>query len=132
MDPLELIQKIKECLSEVIEENNLSYLNHSIDDILGYYSSDLASILIKYYPGSTVMMHKFYRDCALMINGIVYNFNGICDRYDYHVAMEEEINYIRKSFPNMSDLAMNSLLEKLYGINIENKGTSYTLRKNNS
>lgn len=131
-DPIEVIDKIKKSLEEVIDENNLDYLNNSIDDIFMYYSSDLVSLLLKYYPGSTVMMHKFFKSCAVMINGNVYNSYGICDRHDYHVAMTEEINYIKKSFPNMSDIAMNSLLEKLNGIDIENKGNSYTLRKNNS
>lgn len=127
--PLDLIEKIKSDLSEVIYENNLGYLSGNIDDILKLYSADLVGILINFYPGATIMMHKFYRSCAILINGKVYNGVGEVEKSDYHIATEEEIGFIRKSFPEMSGFVLGKLSEKVYDKKTLEKGISMVLRK---
>lgn len=128
-NPLDLIEKIKSDLSEVIYENNLEYLDVNVDDILKFYSADLVGILINFYPGATIMMHKFYKNCAVLINGKVYNGAGEVEKSDYHIAVEEEIGFIRKSFPEMSDFVMGKLSEKVYDKEKLEKGISMMLRK---
>lgn len=128
-NPLVLIDKVKSSLSEVICENDLKNLNGDIDDILKVYSADLVGILINFYPGTTVMMHKFYRNCAALIGGKVYDESGEIDKSNYHIASEEEINFIQKSFPEMSDYVMEKLGEKIYSEENLKKGIAMVLRR---
>lgn len=126
VDPLQVINKIKEYLSEIIEENNLNFPG-DIDNILRFYSMDFAKIMIDYYPGATIMMHKFYRSCAVMIGGKVYNETGLVSRLDYHIALEEEINYIKNTFPRLPEVVINNLNEKLKK---QTDDISYVLKNN--
>ncbi len=128
-NPLVLIDKIKCSLSEVIYENDLKNLNGSIDDVLKVYSADLVGILINFYPGTTVMMHKFYRSCAALIGGKVYDESGEVDKSNYHIASDEEISFIQKSFPEMSDYVMEKLGEKIYSEEELKKGVPMVLRR---
>lgn len=125
-DPIYIISQIKEAFSEVIDENNLNY-GDDINNILKFYSMDFTRILNNYYPGGTIMMHKFYRNCALMIAGRVYNETGLDSRLDYHIALDEEINYINNTFPKIPENIFNKIIEK---IESKNKGTSYVLKNN--
>ena len=125
-NPVKVIEKIKNNMSEIIIENNLNYLDINIDDLLILYSADLCSILLDYFPGATIMMTKNFKCCAIMIQGVIYNSKGIVDSKNYFIAGPEEINFIQKSFNQLSDSVMMLLKEK----NKNSCGNSYILRKN--
>ena len=131
-EPLGLINKIKIVLKDVMEENNINSKEADIDNILNMYSYNLVKILLQYFPGATIMMDKFYRNCAILINGKVYNAYGLIGNYDYHIASEEEIIYIKNFFPKMSEDVMEKLTLKLGEYNILENNVSYTLKKNKS
>lgn len=128
--PIEKIEFIKEKMMEVISENNLGYLNANLDDLFNVYSTDLCDILLNYFPGATIMMNKNFRCCAIMIQGTIYNSYGIVNSSDYFVAKKEEIEFIRKSLPQISDVVMNELNEKLLLEGTLKKDSALTLRKN--
>lgn len=123
LNELKIINEIKEKLQEVLEEVNFKY-DKNIESLLKFYSSSFVKILSHYYPGSTIMMDKFYRSCSIMINGKVYNEKGEVNRLDYHVALEEEINYINNTFPKIPEYILEKLNDKL-----NNNGYSKTLKK---
>ena len=112
MDPLVLIDIIKMTLKEVLEENNLTYNELDMESILSIYSYNLVKILINYYPGATIMMNKNYKECAVLIQGVIYNGYGIANRSDYFIAGKEELNYIKNSFKKISDLTASKLNQK--------------------
>lgn len=126
--PIEIIENVKNKMSEVINENDLKSIDVDMDDLFIVYSADLCSILLNYFPGATVMMNKNYRSCATMIQGVIYTSKGITSPSDFFVAGEQEIGFIQKSFNQLSDYELTLLNNKLYSG--EEKGISYKLRKN--
>lgn len=120
------IDEINSILEDIILENNISYLGSNTRDILSVYSSDFCDIMMHYYPGATVMIDNDLRKCGIMINGVVYDSYGISNKC-YHVANEEEINYIRKGMPKLSSHIIAALYENF---NINKKvDQNYFLRK---
>lgn len=111
---LDFINDMKVEMENIIIKNNIKYLGNNIDDIFNVYCADFCRILSKKYPGSTVMMHKFYRNCGILIGGIVYTSYGIANRYDYHIAEKEEINFIIKSFKRLPDEITCDLASRLF------------------
>lgn len=125
-----VIQGIKKGLNEVNEEGDLGYLKDDPETLLNLYSADFCSILLSYFPGATVMMNKSYRSCALLINGNIYTASGIYENVsNYFVAGQEELNYISKSFSQMSEDVFEKLINKLFSQELD-KGYAYSLRKN--
>lgn len=121
---------MKVSLHDVIEENDLNYLKEDPEILLNLYSADFCSILLSYFPGATIMMNKSYRSCALLINGNIYTASGIMkDVNDYFVAGEENIDFIKKSFNQMSDEVLKKFVERLNDPELD-KDYAYFLRKN--
>lgn len=128
MNPIEVINVIKDSMGEVILENNLtSYQGGTIDDLFRIYSADFCSILLSFFPGASVMINKNYLECALLISGEVYNATGLAPAKDYHVASLEELGLITKGFKHVSDFVLGKLLDKMDPI-ITVKESSYSLR----
>lgn len=113
MDPLLIIDEIKKELEGIIKESNLKYVG-KIDDALKLYSADICKILFDYYPSASIMMHKFYKSCAILINNKAYNGEGLVSIYDYHLATMEEVNYIKKSLPHMSSCIFDELNKRIF------------------
>lgn len=128
--PIEIIENVKNKMSEVVNENNLKHLDVDMGDLFIAYSADLCSILLNRFPGSTIMMHKGYKSCGIMIQGVIYTSRGITDPNDFFVAGQQEIGFIQKSFNQLSDYELTLLNDKLYGNEEKEKGISYKLRKN--
>ena len=120
------INLINSILEDIILEDNISYLGSSTKDIFSVYSSDFCDIMIHYYPGATVMIDNNLRKCAIMINGVVYDSYGISNKR-YHIANEEEINYIRKGMPKLSIYVVSKIYNHINSTN--RKDNAYSLRK---
>ena len=88
-------------------------------------------ILLKFYPSATVMINNNYLNCALLINGKLYNSSGIIDINDYHIANNEELNYIRLSFNELSEVIYDKLFDFIKDMEFDKK-TTYVLRKNSN
>ena len=127
MNPLMIIDKLNDILKSLLKEEKIS----NYDDLLKYYSADYCMILLKFYPSATVMINNNYLSCALLINGKLYNSSGIIDINDYHMANNEELNYIRLSFNELSEVMYDKLFNSIKGMEFEKK-TSYVLRKNSN
>ena len=128
MNLLETICEINDCLNNIIKNKNI---NNDASDIFLYYSKDFCLLLSKFYPGSTIMIDKTYKNCALLINGILYNSKGIVDIKAYKIANEEELNYIRLGLNELTEELYNMLYIMLEDDYIDAK-TSYVLRKNSN
>ena len=128
-NPLDVINKIQISLDDVITENNIKYLGGNVNQLLQYYCADLCSMMLEFYPGATIMMNKNFRTCAVMIQGNVYNIRGLVDRSNYFIAGEEEVGFIRKSFPQLPDAIMEKLIEKVF-IEQPDVSLAFSLRKN--
>lgn len=127
-DPIIVIESIKCALKDIIEKEDIKYLsNIDITDLLTLYSSDLCSLLLEFYPSATLMMNKNFKTCALMIRGKIYNAKGLIDGKNYFIAEKEEINFIKMSFPKLSDDVFDMLNDYLF--DEEEKSLSYHLRK---
>lgn len=129
-DPMEIIEKVKNKMSNIIIENKIKYLDINLDDLFNIYSADLCTILLNYFPGATIMMHKNYSSCAIMIQGIVYTSNGVVNKEDYFIAGQEELSIIKKSFNQLSEYIIELLYKELKEEIKNNEDLSYTLRKN--
>lgn len=126
-DPIYVIEDIKKALCELIVNEEIKYLKDiSATDIFRLYSADFCTILLNYFPGATVMMNKNFRECAIMIQGVIYNSKGVCDSRYYFAAGSEEIKFIKMSFPKLSDDVFDKLNNNLFN---EEKPLSYHLRK---
>ncbi len=129
-NPLVVIEKIKNAMDKLSKEDEfLSKLNADSKTLLNLYSADFVGIMLKYYPGATVMMHRNYHKCAIMIASKVYDSNGITKKGDYHIAEEYEMDYIRKTFNMLSYKILLKLLKELLLEENEYRDC-YTLRKN--
>lgn len=120
------IDEINCILEDIILEDSISYLGSNTRDILSVYSSDFCDIMMHYYPGATVMIDNDLRKCGIMINNLIYDSYGISNKR-YHVANEEEINYIRKGMPKLSSYVASKIYDHLNSTN--KKDNAYTLRK---
>ena len=120
------IDEINCILEDIILEDNISYLGSNTRDILSVYSSDFCDIMMHYYPGATVMIDNDLRKCGIMINNLIYDSYGISNKR-YHVANEEEINYIRKGMPKLSSYVASKIHDHINSTN--KKDNTYTLRK---
>lgn len=120
------IDEINCILEDIILEDNISYLGSNTRDILSVYSSDFCDIMMHYYPGATVMIDNDLRKCGIMINNLIYDSYGISNKR-YHVANEEEINYIRKGMPKLSSYVASKIYDHINSTN--KKDNTYTLRK---
>lgn len=119
------IDEINSILEDIILENNISYLGSNTRDILSVYGFDFCDIMMHYYPGATVMIDNDLRKCGIMINNLIYDSYGISNKR-YHVANEEEINYIRKGMPKLSSYVASKIYECIKGS--DKKIKAYTLR----
>jgi len=127
---LKVIERIKNDMDDVILENDLKYLNGDITTLFRVYSADFCAILSSFFPGATIMVDKSYRNCAVLINGFIYDATGVRkDVNNFHVANSEEIGFIQKSFNQLSDDVIGKLMEKLED-KMVNKGKAFSLRKN--
>lgn len=122
------IDEINCILEDIILENSISYLGNNTKDILSVYSSDFCDIMLSIYPSATIMIHKTYKKCAVLINGVLYGSYGIENLDSYSIANSEDINYIQKGFPKLSFNVLTKLYESINEQKI-NLGKSYTLRK---
>lgn len=120
------IDEINCILEDIILEDNISYLGSNTRDILSVYSSDFCDIMMHYYPGATVMIDNDLRKCGIMINNLIYDSYGISNKR-YHVANEEEINYIRKGMPKLSSYVASKIYDHINST--KKKDNTYTLRK---
>ena len=127
MNPLMVIDKLNDILKSLLKEEKIS----NYDDLLKYYSADYCMILLKFYPSATVMINNNYLNCALLINGKLYNSSGIIDINDYHIANNEELNYIRLSFNELSEVIYDKLFDFIKDMEFDKK-TTYVLRKNSN
>ena len=127
MNPLMVIDKLNDILKNLLKEEKIS----NYDDLLKYYSADYCMILLKFYPCATVMINNNYLNCALLINGKLYNSSGIIDINDYHIANNEELNYIRLSFNELSEVVYDKLFNSIKDMEFDKK-TTYVLRKNSN
>lgn len=128
-NPIEVIKMVKSALEDVIIENNIRYLEGDITTLLHLYSADLCGIMLKFFPGATVMMERNFRKCALMVQGKVYDASGLTSRSDYHIAEDYEIGFIRKTFQQLSDDVMFKLMNKLFDDG-KDISSALNLRKN--
>lgn len=122
-----VIDKLNDILKSLLKEEKIS----NYDDLLKYYSADYCMILLKFYPSATVMINNNYLSCALLINGKLYNSSGIIDINDYHIANNEELNYIRLSFNELSEVMYDKLFDSIKDMEFDKK-TMYVLRKNSN
>lgn len=122
-----VIDKLNDILKSLLKEEKIS----NYDDLLKYYSADYCMILLKFYPSATVMINNNYLNCALLINGKLYNSSGIIDINDYHIANNEELNYIRLSFNELSEVIYDKLFDFIKDMEFDKK-TTYVLRKNSN
>ena len=128
-NPELVIKKINVLIKDVILENNLTcYYGEKTDDLFRFYSADFCNILLHFYPEATVMINKNYLECALLIEGNVYNASGKVDSKNYIVANLESLDLIGKGFKHISYFVLEKLLDKLE-FNLENNEHSYCLRK---
>lgn len=128
--PLDIIERIKNSMEDIIIDNDLRYLAGDITDVFLVYSADFCGILLGFFPSATIMMNSNYRSCAILINGVIYDSSGIRnDVNNFHVADNQEIGFIQKSFNQLSDDVIGKLMEKLEDNKIE-KGMAFSLRKN--
>lgn len=128
--PLDVIERIKNSMKDIIVDNDLKYLDGDITDIFLVYSADFCGILLGFFPGATIMMNNNYRSCGMLINGVIYDSSGIrSDVNNFHVVDDQEIGFIQKSFNQLSDDVIGGLMEKLKDNKIE-KGMAFSLRKN--
>ena len=127
-DVILTIEEINCILDDIILENNIGYLGNDTRDILNAYSSDFCDIMLSIYPGATIMIHKTYKKCAVLINGVLYGSYGIENLDNYSIANSEDINYIQKGFPKLSFNVLTELYESIKGQKIKFE-KSYTLRK---
>lgn len=128
MNPLDVINKINDCLDKIIKNKDI---NKDASDIFLYYSKDFCLLLSKFYPASTIMIDKTYKKCALLINGILYNSKGIVNIDGYKIANEEELNYIKLGLNELTEELYNILYVMLEEYNVEDK-SAYVLRKNSN
>lgn len=128
-NPIHFIEKIKCSLEEVLIDEEINYLGENAGDILNVYSADFCEIMLKRYPGATIMMHKSFRKCGIMIQGVIYDSYGIDGSKNYFVAGTEDVNFIQKSFKQLSDDVIGKLTSKVFG---DEKDSSlvFSLRKN--
>lgn len=127
MNPIMVIDKLNSILKNLLKEDKIS----NYDDLLKYYSADYCMILLKFYPSATVMINNNYLSCALLINGKLYDSSGIIDINGYHIANNEELNYIRLTFCELSENLYDKLCKSLEEVKCNNK-SSYVLRKNSN
>ena len=116
---------IKVALEDVILENNLKCYKGDVNDILRVYSPDFCDIMLSFYPGSSIMLNNKFNHTAILIRNNLYDESGLINRANYFLVGEEELNYIRKSMPHLSDLVLNEISSKLNSNSLE-----YVLRKN--
>lgn len=128
-NPIQIIEKIKNSLEDILIEENIDYLGKNTNDILNVYSADFCGIMLQYFPGATIMMNKSFKKCSIMIQGVIYDSYGIVNPKDYFIAKEEEINFIQKSFNHLSDSIIEKLISDIFR---EEKEMSlvFSLRKN--
>lgn len=110
-----MIEEIKKAFYQVITQDKTCFLEEDeITDLLTYYSSDFCLMLLKYYPGATIMMHKNFRSCALMITGRVYTARGLADERHYFIADKEALNFIKMGLPKLSDEIFKCFSKNLF------------------
>ena len=119
------INDIKVSLEDVILENNLKCYKGDVNDILRVYSPDFCDIMLSFYPGSSIMLNNKFNHTAILIRNNLYDESGLINRANYFLVGEEELNYIRKSMPHLSDLVLNEISSKF-----NNNSLEYVLRKN--
>ncbi|MCI5732578.1 MAG: hypothetical protein MR296_00850 [Tenericutes bacterium] len=119
------INDIKVALEDVILENNLKCYKGDVNDILRVYSPDFCDIMLSFYPGSSIMLNNKFNHTAILIRNNLYDESGLINRANYFLVGEEELNYIRKSMPHLSDLVLNEISSKF-----NNNSLEYVLRKN--
>ncbi len=111
----------------VVKQKNIK---GEISEILDYYSSDFCMFLLMFFPSATVMIDKTYTKCALLINGNLYNCNGlVTDSNNYKIANSEDLNHIRLGLGELSEYIYNEVKSKLQDENFK-VSSSYVLRKN--
>lgn len=123
-----MIETIKESMQETIEENNLTeFFGFSMEDLFRVYSSDLCEILLYYFPGSNIMIKNNYLECAVLIDDLVYDSNGVANKLEYTKATAEDIRFISRSFKHLSFYVFEMLLQKVNNKLLNNH--VYVLRK---
>lgn len=127
-DPIKMIETIKESMQEIIEENNLTeFFGFSMEDLFKVYSSDLCEILLYYFPGSNIMIKNNYLECAVLIDDLVYDSNGVANKLEYTKASLEDIRFISRSFKHLSSFVFEKLMQKVNDKLLNNH--VYVLRK---
>ncbi len=119
------INDIKVALEDVILENNLKCYKGDINDILRVYSPDFCDMMLSFYPGSSVMLNNKFNHTAILIRNNLYDESGLINKNNYFLVGEEELNYIRKCMPHLSDLVLSEMSNKL-----NNNSLEYVLQKN--
>ncbi len=127
-DPIKMIETVKESMQEIIEENNLTeFFGFNMEDLFRVYSSDLCEILLYYFPGSNIMMKNNYLECAVLIDDLVYDSNGVANKLEYTKASLEDIRFISRSFKHLSSFVFEKLMQKVNDKLLNNH--VYVLRK---
>lgn len=127
-DPVKLIEAIKESMQEIMKENNLTeFFGFSMEDLFKVYSSDLCEILLYYFPGSNIMIKNNYLECAVLIDDLVYDSNGVANKLEYIKANMEDIRFISRSFKHLSSFVFEKLMQKVNNRLLNNH--VYVLRK---
>ena len=127
-DPIKMIEMIKESMQEIMKENNLTeFLGFNMEDLFKVYSSDFCEILLYYFPGSNIMIKNNYLECAVLIDDLVYDSNGVANKLEYIKANMEDIRFISRSFKHLSSFVFEKLMQKVNDKLLNNH--VYVLRK---
>lgn len=125
MEVLDIINDIKLNIKEIIGENGYDYLNVDLDYLFIIYQKDLINILLNYLPNAKIMVNDSRTLYGVNKDGITYNSYGVMTA-GFHEANLEEIEYLKKSFKELSFPIITELNKRLL-----NKGAiSYILKKN--
>ena len=123
-----MIEMIKESMQEIMKENNLTeFFGFSMEDLFKVYSSDFCEILLYYFPGSNIMIKNNYLECAVLIDDLVYDSNGVANKLEYTKASLEDIRFISRSFKHLSSFVFEKLMQKVNNKLLNNH--VYVLRK---
>lgn len=125
-NPMNKINEVKEIVEDIVLDKKMkNYYCDNIENLLKCYSADFCDIMLNYYPGASIMMDNNFRNCAILIRNNLYNASGLINRANYFLITEEELNYIRKGMPHLSDTLMDEVQNKI------EVPRGYTLRKSN-
>ena len=84
-------------ISNIININKLlsDYFNDDVYDMfLNKYCLEYYEILKLLYPNCQMVIEKHCDHCACLIDGDVYDVAGFCDKNNFYIASENDLNFV--------------------------------------